>query len=274
MTRARFQTFNYVTGSQNYFLENSTRPLWGLSERIRSTDMIHRINSCIDDNTAARTFEGSTARPTILVGRGVVAELKCLQSLGFDFRKVDYIFDTHHLARDCNLFQDGLKLEELMENLGQWPPKEHYHTASNDATFTLQAFLLLIRRFALSIDPGMANSGLLPRINRIAHTGFAAQGETTILPDTLPPVTSSPRSNPNSKPPMRAQFNPQTPSFRLLQTPFACSQQASMGYFQQPMAQFQYFTPLPPPMAFGPFAPYYSQQSNLFIPTGYTLSRV
>lgn len=84
-------------------------------------------------------------RNIILIGHAVAAELKILDTLGFEFaaRKVVGVIDIMKLANEILGFR-SCSLRDLLKVLRY--PFNQLHYGGNDARFTLKAGLLLAVR--------------------------------------------------------------------------------------------------------------------------------
>ncbi|KUJ17302.1 uncharacterized protein LY89DRAFT_570040, partial [Mollisia scopiformis] len=123
------KTFNFVTGSNQYFKTSARKDLWATSEHIPTTEMLQCIKKVIPRD-----------RNIILVGHGFSHDVAALQSLGFDFyTSILGHFDTDVIARRLK-FED-VSLGAVLKELGC--PTLNLHNAGNDANFTLRALILL-----------------------------------------------------------------------------------------------------------------------------------
>lgn len=163
-----FNTFNFIIGSNKYFEQSSAKALWGTSERIAKSEILFKIEDCIPKN-----------RIIILIGHGIQAAISVLDALGFNFEKIHSIFDTYQLAQETGLGE--CSLQNLLAKLGHPSPSEQFHTAGNDATFTLRAFILILVR-----DLETCGVSTPPIHHNLQHMGqkcFGILEDAVILPD-------------------------------------------------------------------------------------------
>ncbi|KAI0436968.1 hypothetical protein F4803DRAFT_556484 [Xylaria telfairii] len=127
---AMISTFNFAMGSTAYTARASRRFLFGNS--ITTNNIFDSIRSCIPQD-----------RNIVFIGYGLDRDLQAMQSLGFDFLAADFTaVDIFKLAREVFRKRNWAgSLHDLLSILKC--PHTNLHCAGNDASFTLQASLLL-----------------------------------------------------------------------------------------------------------------------------------
>lgn len=89
----KLETYNFITGSDTYYATSAKKFLWGTSEKIPPSKMLHCINKPIRRD-----------RDIVLVGHGFAGHLAALSSLGFDFQtSVIGILDTANITFELEM---------------------------------------------------------------------------------------------------------------------------------------------------------------------------
>lgn len=132
-----FRSSSYIAGTPNYFLENVPRHMFGAVEHINKYEMARKIDNFIQTNS-------KPGRPLVLIGHGVKGDIKCLQSLGLDLSRFTFVFDTYLISKFDLKQKRSLKLMDLVQICGINAHMGLFHNGSNDAAFTLRAFIKLI----------------------------------------------------------------------------------------------------------------------------------
>ncbi|KAI3330751.1 hypothetical protein F4824DRAFT_504823 [Ustulina deusta] len=127
---AMISIFNFAMGSAAYTARASHRFLFGNS--ITTDNIFDSVRSCIPQD-----------RNIVFIGCGVNQDLRAMQSLGFDFLAGDFTaVDIFKLAGEVFGKRNWAgSLRDLLSILKC--PYTNLHCAGNDASFTLQASLLL-----------------------------------------------------------------------------------------------------------------------------------
>ncbi|TVY83911.1 hypothetical protein LSUE1_G001009 [Lachnellula suecica] len=129
------KTYNIVLGHSSYKKHSERKFLFGKTEWLCGP--AHLLNSI--EKLVDRT------RNIILVGHGLIKDHRVLKALGFDFKtSISGILDTQQMAYAIlgkPEDRGSLRLKGVLEKLDC--TFEGYHSAGNDANFTLRALLLL-----------------------------------------------------------------------------------------------------------------------------------
>ncbi|KAL2061898.1 hypothetical protein VTL71DRAFT_7276 [Oculimacula yallundae] len=144
---SKITAFNYFTGDDAYFEEESPRYRWGTAEKIPIQNMLSMIQDCLS------TYQD---RNIVLVGHGLPGDLAAIRALGFDLQKnkVVVILDTYLLAQDLQMGEFSLR--KLLIELN-CPCRMALHNAANDANFALRALLLLGIK-AIEVEEGVQSA--------------------------------------------------------------------------------------------------------------------
>jgi hypothetical protein len=139
-------TYNFVTGSPEYYRKSMLKSLFGMPILIKLSEVIDQLRALIPKD-----------RNVILVGHDIRNDVYILLRLGFDLRGLECL-DTFRIAGEV-LPYFSLRLGELLTELGC--PHNWLHNGGNDAHFTLRALLLLAVKASLNQVQGNAKLALL-----------------------------------------------------------------------------------------------------------------
>ena len=146
-----FKTYNFAMGT--YVDKASDKFHFGKTVAITSSELAQHVQNIIPAD-----------RNVMLVGHGVLNDLRALQALGFEFpTRFSAALDTSQVSQE--VFEDWAGgLRDLLRTLEC--PYNWLHCAGNNANFTLKVLLLLVAK-RLERQSGNRNTvDMLRRIGR------------------------------------------------------------------------------------------------------------